>query len=63
LTPKAVDAVDLLKNNAVMEKYTLSKKILEPASRPLHYIRLVEGYEKSSQGIGRPWWKVFFGVW
>jgi len=63
LTPAAVDAVDALKNNAIMIKYPLSKKTLEPASRPQHYTRLVEGYEKSSQGIGRPWWKVFFGVW
>ena len=30
---------------------------------PLHYARLKEGYEKTLKGIGRPWWKIFFGVW
>lgn len=44
-------------------QYPLSKRILQPASSPLHYERLVEGFEKSAQGIGRPWWKRFFGVW
>ena len=44
-------------------QYPLSQRILRPASTPLHYERLVEGFEKSAQGIGRPWWKVFFGIW
>lgn len=43
-------------------QYPLSTKMLEPASVPQHYERLVEAFEKSAQGIGRPWWKVFFGV-
>jgi len=30
---------------------------------PLHYDRLVEGFEKIAKGIERPWWKVFFGIW
>jgi len=37
--------------------------VLRPASMPLHYVRLKEGYEKSLKGVGRPWWKVFFGIW
>lgn len=44
-------------------QYPLSEKSLKPASMPLYYTRLVEGYEKSAQGIGRPWWKIFFGIW
>ena len=47
----------------VYYQYPLSKRLLRPASAPLHYERLVEGFEKSAQGIGRPWWKVFFGIW
>ena len=30
---------------------------------PLYYTRLVEGVDKSAKGIGRPWWKIFFGIW
>ncbi|KAG7447239.1 uncharacterized protein BT62DRAFT_1075321 [Guyanagaster necrorhizus] len=63
LTPQAVEAASALQNNIVFNKYPLSPKTLEPASVPLHYSRLVEGMEKSAQGIGRPWWKAFFGVW
>ncbi|KAL0952734.1 hypothetical protein HGRIS_006965 [Hohenbuehelia grisea] len=63
LTPAAVQAARALKDNELSKKYPLSKKMLEPASMPLHYKRLVEGFEKSAQGIGRPWWKVFFGIW
>lgn len=44
-------------------QYPLSKKMLEPASMPHHYTRLVEAFEKSAQGIARPWWKVFFNIW
>lgn len=44
-------------------QYPLSKKTLEPASIPKHYQRLVQGYERSAQGIRRPWWQVFFGIW
>jgi hypothetical protein len=44
-------------------QYPLSKKTLQPASMPAHYDRLVEGFEKSAKGIGRPWWKIFFGIW
>lgn len=46
-----------------LDQYTLSSKILKPASKPMHYDRLVEGFQKSAQGIHRPWWKVFFGIW
>ncbi|KAF9463314.1 hypothetical protein BDZ94DRAFT_1282512 [Collybia nuda] len=63
LTPQAVQAARALRDNDVYKQYPLSKKILQPTSAPLHYDRLVEGYEKSAQGIGRPWWKVFFGIW
>jgi len=37
--------------------------VLKPASMPMHYVRLKEGYEKTLKGIGRPRWKIFFGVW
>ncbi|KDR74080.1 hypothetical protein GALMADRAFT_124303 [Galerina marginata CBS 339.88] len=63
LTPEAVEATRALQNNDMQKKYPLTQKMLRPASAPLHYERLVEGFEKSAQGIGRPWWKVFFGIW
>ncbi|GLB44620.1 hypothetical protein LshimejAT787_1702470 [Lyophyllum shimeji] len=63
LTPQAVQATRALKDNEMYKQYPLSKKILQPASAPHYYDRLVEGFEKSAQGIGRPWWKVFFGIW
>jgi len=53
--------VDRLLNHPL--QFLLSKKTLEPASMPKHYERLVQGYERSAQGIGRPWWQVFFGIW
>lgn len=43
-------------------QYKLSDKMLKPASSPQHYERLVMAFEKSAQGIGRPWWKIFFGI-
>ncbi|EGO02838.1 hypothetical protein SERLA73DRAFT_176248 [Serpula lacrymans var. lacrymans S7.3] len=63
LTPEAVQAAEALGNNAIQKKYPLSKKTLQPASMSKHYERLVEGFENSAKGIGRPWWKVFFGLW
>ncbi|KAH7924342.1 hypothetical protein BV22DRAFT_1105546 [Leucogyrophana mollusca] len=63
LTPEAVQAAQALRDNAIQKKYPLSSKILKPASMPKHYERLVDGYERSAKGVGRPWWKVFFGVW
>ncbi|KAF4568351.1 hypothetical protein EYR40_010246 [Pleurotus pulmonarius] len=63
LTPQAVQAARALKDNDMFKKYPLSRKMLQPASMPKYYDRLVEGFEKSAQGIARPWWKVFFGVW
>ncbi|PFH45741.1 hypothetical protein AMATHDRAFT_158026 [Amanita thiersii Skay4041] len=63
LTPRAVDAARALQVNAMQKKYPLSKKMLQPASTPKHYDRLLEGYHKSAQGIRRPWWKIFFGIW
>ena len=47
----------------VRYQYALSAKMLQPASKPHHYTRLVEAFEKSAQGIARPWWKIFFGIW
>lgn len=44
-------------------QYPTPQNVLKPKSMPLHYERLVEGVEKSLQGVGRPWWKVFFGIW
>ncbi|KAF9264586.1 hypothetical protein L218DRAFT_943705 [Marasmius fiardii PR-910] len=63
LTPQAVQAVQALENSTIQKRYSLSDKILKPASVPHHYERLVEGFEKSAQGIRRPTWKIFFGIW
>ncbi|KAF5363207.1 hypothetical protein D9758_008375 [Tetrapyrgos nigripes] len=63
LTPQAVQAAQSLRDSSLKQKYPLSTKITKPASYPMHYERLVMGFEKSAQGIGRPWWKVFFGIW
>lgn len=63
LTPEAVRAAHTLQDSQLQKKYPLSDHILKPASMPHHYTRLVEGFEKSAKGIGRPWWKIFFGVW
>ncbi|KII84110.1 hypothetical protein PLICRDRAFT_95471 [Plicaturopsis crispa FD-325 SS-3] len=63
LTPRAVEASEVLSRNAIQQKYSLSKKMMQPASMPHHYERLVEGFTKSAQGIGRPRWKIFFGIW
>jgi len=63
LTPRAVTAARALQDNRMANKYPLSDKMLHPPSMPHHYDRLVEAFEKSAQGVGRPWWKVFFNVW
>ncbi|KAI0077659.1 hypothetical protein K474DRAFT_1674687 [Panus rudis PR-1116 ss-1] len=63
LTPQAVKAARSLVNNEIQKKYALSEKTLRPRSMPMHYERLVEGYEKSAQGVSRPWWKIFFNIW
>ena len=57
--PRAPDNLDVL----YFSQYPLSKKTLQPASAPFHYDRLVDGFEKSAKGIGRPRWKIFFGIW
>ncbi|KAH9948485.1 hypothetical protein B0H21DRAFT_690069 [Amylocystis lapponica] len=63
LTPQAVRAARALQDNEFQKKYPLSEKLLKPASMPHHYTRLVEAFDKSAQGIRRPWWKIFFGIW
>jgi len=63
LTAQAVTAARALQDDHFLRKYPLSDRILQPASMPQYYTRLVEGYEKSAKGIGRPWWKRFFGIW
>ncbi|KAF8519329.1 hypothetical protein BU17DRAFT_47830 [Hysterangium stoloniferum] len=63
LTPEAVKAADALKNNVAAQKWPITEKLSSPASMPLYYSRLLEGVEKSSKGIGRPWWKIFFNIW
>ncbi|KAI0060114.1 hypothetical protein BV25DRAFT_1807912 [Artomyces pyxidatus] len=63
LGPRTVAATRALHKNRLAKKFPLPESVLQPASMPLHYARLKEGYEKSLQGIGRPWWKVFFGIW
>ncbi|KAJ7584842.1 hypothetical protein C8J56DRAFT_862378 [Mycena floridula] len=63
LTTRAVAAAGDLQNNMMFKRYPLSEKILKPASVPHHYERIVEGLEKSTRGIGRPWWKVVLGIW
>ncbi|EKM52620.1 uncharacterized protein PHACADRAFT_164559 [Phanerochaete carnosa HHB-10118-sp] len=63
LTPQATRAARALLENEYAHKYPHSEKIMKPASMPQYYTRLGEGYEKSAQGIARPWWKIFFGIW
>ncbi|KLO16608.1 hypothetical protein SCHPADRAFT_207117, partial [Schizopora paradoxa] len=63
LTPAAVEAAQTLRNGDVQRKYVLSERMLKPVSKPLHYNQIVEGFYKSAQGIGRPWWKRFFEIW
>ena len=63
LTPASVKASEALLNNAIRAKYPTPETLLRPKSMPLHYDRLLEGYEKSAQGIKRPWYKVFFNIW
>jgi len=63
LTPHAVRAARVLQDNELQKQYALSERLLKPASMPHHYTRLVEAFDKSAQGIRRPWWKIFFGVW
>ncbi|KAJ7260969.1 hypothetical protein B0H12DRAFT_366279 [Mycena haematopus] len=63
LTPAAVRAAQILERNEMQKKFALTDKTLKPASATLHYEKLVEGIEKSMQGIKRPWWKVFLGIW
>ncbi|ESK89919.1 hypothetical protein Moror_767 [Moniliophthora roreri MCA 2997] len=63
LTPEAVRAAQDLLGDTVKKTYPVSEKISRPASVPLHYERLVEGFQKSAQGIARPWWKRLLGIW
>ncbi|KAG6891448.1 hypothetical protein C0992_006707 [Termitomyces sp. T32_za158] len=63
LTSQSVRAARALKDNEMFKQYPLSRKTLHPASSPAHYDRLAEAFEKSAKGIGRPWWKIFFGIW
>ncbi|KAH9856370.1 hypothetical protein C2E23DRAFT_882441 [Lenzites betulinus] len=63
LTPSAIRATRALMNGEFKAKYALSEKTLQPASAPHYYTRLVEAFDKSAQGIGRPWWKIFFNIW
>lgn len=62
---KAVRIVTLeAKNEADNSvQYPLSDKMLHPPSSPHYYDRLLEGFNKSQQGIARPWWKIFFNIW
>ncbi|OSD03681.1 hypothetical protein PYCCODRAFT_1466603 [Trametes coccinea BRFM310] len=62
LTPAAVRASQAIQNNEFMNKYALSQKMLHPPSYPQYYTRLIEAFDKSAQGIGRPWWKIFFNI-
>ena len=54
--------VPVFRSHAALQ-YPLSKEMLGPTSMPKYYECLVQGYEKSAQGIRRPWWQVFFGIW
>ncbi|KAI0656296.1 hypothetical protein C8Q70DRAFT_1013671 [Cubamyces menziesii] len=63
LTPASVRTARALERDEFKSKYALSEKILQPASFPNYYTRLVEAFDKSAKGIGRPWWKIFFNVW
>ncbi|KAI0776830.1 hypothetical protein BD413DRAFT_468621 [Trametes elegans] len=63
LTPTAVRSARALQEDEFKKKYALSNKMLQPASFPHYYTRLVEAFDQSAKGIGRPWWKIFFNVW
>ncbi|KAH9960280.1 hypothetical protein BC827DRAFT_1133322 [Russula dissimulans] len=63
LSATAVAVTDALAQNRVIGRIPTPQVVLKPASMPMHYVRLKEGYEKSLKGVGRPWWKVFFGIW
>ncbi|KAA1466845.1 hypothetical protein DENSPDRAFT_56410 [Dentipellis sp. KUC8613] len=63
LTTRAVQAVRALEENQFQTRLPVPEKTLRPASMPHHYERLAEGYQKSLKGIGRPRWKIFFGIW
>ncbi|KAI0297009.1 hypothetical protein B0F90DRAFT_1811208 [Multifurca ochricompacta] len=63
LSARAVAATNALQMNRVSCQIPVQTTVMRPASMPQHYVRLKEGYEKSLKGIGRPWWKIFFGVW
>ncbi|KAI0030855.1 hypothetical protein K488DRAFT_53306 [Vararia minispora EC-137] len=63
LDSSAVEAVRALRDNRLAKQCPTPESIMKPASRPFHYERIAEGYAKSLQGIGRPWWKIFFGIW
>ncbi|KAI0270645.1 hypothetical protein BC834DRAFT_862407 [Gloeopeniophorella convolvens] len=63
LSERAVAATEALHKNHLSTRIPIPETVLQPASMPMHYVRLKEGYEKTLKGIGRPWWKIFFGVW
>ncbi|KAL6308861.1 hypothetical protein BKA93DRAFT_692417, partial [Sparassis latifolia] len=63
LTPQAVEAARELQDNVYQKRFSLSEKMLQPASMPHHYTRLLEAFDKSAKGIRRPWWKIFFNIW
>ncbi|KAI9512145.1 hypothetical protein F5148DRAFT_1280060 [Russula earlei] len=63
LSARAAAATSAIHQNRVSGRVPTPQVVLKPASMPLHYQRLQEGYEKSLKGVGRPRWKIFFGLW
>ncbi|KZT37167.1 hypothetical protein SISSUDRAFT_988104 [Sistotremastrum suecicum HHB10207 ss-3] len=63
LTSKAVIATKALLKDELKNKYPLRPSTTRPASVPEHYKRMLEGFEKGAQGIGRPWWKRVLGIY
>ncbi|KZW01180.1 hypothetical protein EXIGLDRAFT_603241 [Exidia glandulosa HHB12029] len=63
LTHDHVRIMRALKGNTLIKRYAPTVGTLRPPSIPLHYVRLMEGVEKSQLGIGRPMWKRLLNIW
>ncbi|KAH7101475.1 hypothetical protein BKA62DRAFT_830050 [Auriculariales sp. MPI-PUGE-AT-0066] len=63
LKQEHVNIVQALHSGVLAKRYAPSSRTLKPASYPTMYNRLMEGIEKSQQGVGRPGWKRFLGIW
>lgn len=57
---RQLHALELLLRDELKKKYPLSPKILEPASNPRYYTRLIEELERSAQNRPVSWIRNFF---